>query len=310
MTEAATSAAVLGVRQLNAQWQDWLTNNIVNGVADADLLATMVDSGFDTNFSEASISVIRSMTERVQSTNPSLLQEYRSEPLILPRGPGSTQLSPGEAVNGNRVRVADREVNIVFTLSNPNIAVIEGILSEQECDKLIQFSNGKLRRSEVVDKDSGGHQVSKVRTSEGTHFQLGENAVIERLEKRIESLTDSPVVNGEPLQILHYGLGGEYLPHHDYFDPAEPGSQAHLSQGGQRIATMVIYLNDVSSGGGTAFPDIEMTVRPRKGSAVYFEYFNSSGMVDSRLLHAGLPVAKGEKWIATKWIRQNRYGSQ
>ncbi len=293
-----------GLRHLNAQWQDWLTNNIVSGCLDADMLASMKQSGFDPIFAESAISVIRSMTERVQASNPELLKEYISTPLHFPRG--VNQPAPTET-EGNKLRLVDRDVHIVFRLQNPNVAVIDGLLSDQECDKLIQLSAGKLQRSSVVDRESGGHQISKVRTSEGTHFALGENAVIERIEKRIEALVGSPIENGEPIQILHYGVGGEYLGHHDFFDPKDAGSHVHLRQGGQRIATMVMYLNDVPGGGGTGFPEIELTVHPKKGSAVYFEYCNPQGELDTRLLHAGLPVTKGDKWIATKWIRQSKF---
>ncbi len=299
-----------GVQELNAQWQDWLTSNIVAGCTDADLLATMRDSGFDGVFAKAAISVVKSMTKRVQSSNPELLDGFFIEPLHLPKPLVAASLAAG--INGGNdhglVRLADRECSIVFTLSSPNVAVIDGLLSEKECDQLVSLSRGKVKRSEVIDRDTGGNQVSLVRTSEGTHFELGETAVIQALEKRIAALTGSPVENGEPLQILHYGVGGEYLAHHDYFDPADPGSQPHLARGGQRVATMVIYLNDVPLGGGTGFPEIEMTVRPRKGSCVYFEYCNAQTQLDNRLLHAGLPVVKGDKWIATKWIRQGRYG--
>jgi prolyl 4-hydroxylase len=294
-----------GIQTLNAQWQDWLTSNIVAGCIDADLLATMTDSGFEPVFAKAAISVVRSMTQRVQSSNPELLEGYFIEPLHLPK---PVMKAGGGSNDYGLVRLADRECSIVFTLSSPNVAVIDGILTDKECDQLISLSRSKLKRSEVIDRSSGGNQVSLVRTSEGAHFELGENSVVQLLEKRIEALTGSPVVNGEPLQILHYGVGGEYLAHHDYFDPADPGSKTHLDRGGQRIATMVIYLNDVPLGGGTGFPDIEMTVRPRKGSCVYFEYCNQNNQLDNRLLHAGLPVVKGDKWIATKWIRLNRYG--
>jgi prolyl 4-hydroxylase len=50
-------------------------------------------------------------------------------------------------------------------------------------------------------------------------------------------------------------------------------------------------------------------VRPRRGSGVYFEYFNAAGELDTRLLHAGMPVTRGEKWVATKWLRQSPYHS-
>ncbi len=275
------------------QWQDWLASNIVAGCIDADLEKVMTGNGFSAGFARAAILVVRAMTERVQQQAPETLVAHQADPFRLAKG--------------SVLRAHDRDVKVVFTLSNPNVAVIEGLLSEQECDELVAASAGKLERSLVVDRDSGGHQVSHVRSSEGTHFQRGEIPLVGQLEKRIAALTGFRVEQGEPLQILHYGVGGEYLPHHDYFDPKDPGTPAVTRQGGQRVATLVLYLNSPQEGGGTAFPDLELDVRARKGSAVYFEYMNRLGQLDARCLHAGTPVVSGEKWIATKWIRQSNY---
>jgi prolyl 4-hydroxylase len=65
-----------------------------------------------------------------------------------------------------------------------------------------------------------------------------------------------------------------------------------------------MYLNAPKEGGGTAFPNIGLTVTAKKGSAVYFENVDLNGHVDTQTLHAGLPVLAGEKWIATKWLRE------
>ena len=196
-----------------------------------------------------------------------------------------------------------------LVLANPNVALLENLLSEQECEQLIRMAQGKLRRSEVVDPASGRLEVSGVRSSEGTHFGYAENAVVARIEARVAALTGIPIPHGEPLQLLHYPVGGEYVPHNDYFDPAFEGSAAVLAQGGQRIATIVIYLQEPELGGETWFPELELAVRPRRGGAVYFEYCNARGELDSRCLHAGAPVRRGHKWIATKWLRQRPYAS-
>ncbi len=278
---------------LTAEWQDWLASNLVRGVGDAELLAGMKNNGFDEQYARIAISVVRAMTERVQRTAPALLSEYEADPMRLP--------------NANRVRAADREVTIAFALVNPNVALITNLLSEEECQILIRMAQGKLKRSEVVEPKTGASEVSKARTSEGAHFERGEGAVVQRLEARIEALTGVPVVNGEPLQMLHYTIGGEYKPHHDYFDPKEPGSAVLTKAGGQRLATMIIYLNDVEAGGETIFPELELSVKAVRGCAVYFEYQNQKAELDLRCLHGGAPVARGEKWIVTKWLRQGMY---
>lgn len=278
---------------LSPQWQDWLASNIVRGAADADLLAGMKGGGFDEHYARVAISVVRSMTERVQQTAPALLTDYQADAIRLP--------------NLSRTRAADRELGIAFTLINPNVALVTNLLSDDECQTLIKLSQGKLKRSEVVDRQSGGSQVSGVRTSEGAHFERGENAVVQRVEARIEALTGIPLENGEPLQMLHYTVGGEYKPHHDYFDPADPGTATLTKAGGQRVATLVIFLNDVPAGGETIFPELELAVRPQRGCAVYFEYHNQQNQLDPRCLHGGAPVTRGEKWIVTKWLRQGAY---
>jgi prolyl 4-hydroxylase len=160
----------------------------------------------------------------------------------------------------------------------------------------------------VVDPASGKEMFIAERSSSGTHFRPGENDLIQKIEKRISEATGCPLENGESLQVLNYQIGGEYKPHFDYFAPEDEGSKIHVMRGGQRVSTLVIYLNDVEAGGATIFPEVGLSVIPKKGSAVYFEYCNSLNQLDRLSLHGGAPVLKGEKWIATKWVRQNKYG--
>ena len=275
-------------------WQDWLTASLVRGRDDDALLARMVAAGFESGYARSAITLLRAMTERVREQNPGALDEYVADPIRLP-------------ASGTRLRVADREARVAMVLSNPNVAIVDELLSEQECDKLIQLARGKLRRSEIVDPSTGRLEISGVRRSEGTHFGYGENAIVARLEARVAALTGLPVAHGEPLQLLHYPAGGEYLAHHDFFDPSFDGSAVQLAHGGQRVATVVMYLHEPDEGGDTWFPELELSVRPRRGSAVYFEYCNVRGELDARCLHAGMPVLRGHKWIATKWLRQGPY---
>ena len=172
---------------------------------------------------------------------------------------------------------------------------------------MVAASRRKLQRSTVVNEKTGAYDVHPDRTSSGTHFERAENELVARIERRISELLGVPVENGEPIQILHYTPGAEYRPHWDYFDPAHPGNEKVLAMGGQRVATLVMYLNDVESGGSTVFPDVGIDVLPRKGNAVYFAYTTVDGQLDRRTLHGGSPVVAGEKWIATKWLRERAY---
>lgn len=290
---AAGAAATAGAAApLSAEWQDRLAGGIVRGETDQALLTAMIGDGFAEAYARVAIAVVRSMTARVQAQNPELLEQYLPDPIRIPAAA--------------QCRAADREISVRFTLVNPNLAVLDGVLTDTECEQLIRLANNKVKPSEVIEPDGRRH-ISQVRTSEGTYFAHAENAIVDRLERRLAALIGKPVDHAEPLQILHYLPGGEYLPHHDYFVPKDDAYSEVLSTGGQRVATMIVYLNQVAGGGETVFPELELTVRPRRGSAVYFEYCNGTGDLDSRLLHAGCPVSKGEKWIATKWIRQRTY---
>jgi prolyl 4-hydroxylase len=196
----------------------------------------------------------------------------------------------------------DRHVQVLFSMRNPRVVVFGGLLSELECDELVALSSPRLVRSETVVNSTGGSEVNEARTSRGMFFERGEAPLIRRIEQRIASVLNWPVDHGEGLQILHYGPGAEYKPHHDYFDPAHSGTPSILKRGGQRVGTLVMYLNTPARGGSTIFPDVALEVAPLKGNAVFFSYDRPHPL--TRTLHGGTPVIEGEKWVATKWLRE------
>ncbi len=203
------------------------------------------------------------------------------------------------------IDVGDRRVEVLMAMANPRVVLFGNLLSPEECQAVIEAARTRMARSLTVQAASGGEEVNEDRTSDGMFFQRGENEAVTRLEERIARLVRWPVENGEGLQVLHYRPGAEYKPHYDYFDPAEPGTPRLLRRGGQRVATLVIYLNDPVRGGGTTFPDVPLEIGPRQGNAVFFSYGRAHP--GSRTLHGGAPVIEGEKWIATKWLREREF---
>ncbi|WP_233839847.1 2OG-Fe(II) oxygenase [Dyella sp. 2HG41-7] len=200
------------------------------------------------------------------------------------------------------VVVDGRTVHVGLSVDSPELRVLNDFLSVEECAALIEQSSPRLQRASTVDR-SGKHQVDARRTSEGMFFTIGETPLVRSIEKRIATMLSIPVDHGEGLQVLHYLPGQQYEPHFDWFNPEEPGFPAITAKGGQRIASIVMYLNTPEAGGGTAFPEIGLTVTALRGTAVYFAYDTG----DTASLHAGLPVEKGEKWIATKWLRERPF---
>ena len=279
-------------RPVPAEWREWIAHNLARGCDPHMLVGDMMRSGFDAD--TARIAVLGS-GQIGSKTSPTANTAYVYE-------------TPHLAAS-NVIRLPDRDVRVTLRFERPTIALINGLLSDEECDDLMRLSAGQLIRSTTVDRASGEGKIIEARTSEGTYFLVNSNPFIAGLDRRIAALMNRPVENGEGLQILHYHTGGEYTPHFDYFPPTDPGSHVHLANGGQRMATLIIYLNDVEDGGATVFPELKLTIGPKKGAALYFEYGNSHGQVDPLTLHGGLPVLRGEKWIATKWMRQHRYAA-
>ena len=299
--------------QLPSDLRNWFRDMIGRRTSRDDLLRALLAAGYQKRMAEDAVTA-------AVSAIPAPAPAPEPEPTPVPV-PAVSQSTPPTGVGGdarsfseqlaqmpNAFPTSDREVSMLFALAAPRVILFDGLLAPEECDELIELSRGKLARSSVVNAATGSYDVHPHRTSAGTHFARGENELIRRIEARISELVEIPVERGEPLQILHYQPGGEYKPHFDYFDPAQPGNEAVLQHGGQRVATLVMYLNDVEAGGSTVFPEVGLDVLPRRGHAVYFAYTTEDGQLDKRSLHGGSPVGAGEKWIATKWFRQRDYG--
>lgn len=201
-----------------------------------------------------------------------------------------------------RIDVGDRVVSVLAQSEAPRIVLLGNVLSDEECDALIALARPKMEQARVVDPVTGQLEGHESRTSEGTYFLVEENELVATIDRRLARLIQWPVENGEGLQILHYRPGGEYQPHYDFFDPSVPGATA---TGGNRVATIIVYLQVPEEGGATRFTDIGFEVVPQKGCALFFSYECPSP--ETLTLHAGLPVVSGEKWIATRWVRERAY---
>lgn len=192
----------------------------------------------------------------------------------------------------------------VISINSPKLLVFDDFLNEAECDALVTHSKAKMEDSTVIDPVTGKFVKHPERTSRGTHFEHQSSDVVIAIENRITEVFGFATKQQEAIQILQYSLGGEYKAHFDYFSPADASSQALIAEGGQRLATLIMYLNTPKEGGSTDLPNLGLSVRAKKGSALYFENVTHLGEVDERTLHAGMPVIAGEKWIATKWLRE------
>jgi prolyl 4-hydroxylase len=229
---------------------------------------------------------------------------------LLSSNPATPQLKgptpmPAKSDAGSTLDGGDKWVQVLQGRQDPELVVFANLLSLGECDALIDIARPRLQRSLTVDVKTGGEELNSDRTSEGMFFERTESALVQRIENRIARLLNWPSRNAEGLHVLRYGKGAQYLPHHDFFDPAEPGTSDLLKHGGQRVATLIMYLSEPEEGGATVFPALGLKIIPKRGQAVFFSYPKPDP--DGRTLHGGEPVVRGEKWIATKWLREREF---
>lgn len=190
----------------------------------------------------------------------------------------------------------------------PYVAIVHDLLTHDECLHIIEASKGKLVRSTV---DGPTEQVDQSRTSSQAWLDYVSDDLIRQIGERVSNLVEIPISHAEPMQVVYYKEGEHYAPHHDAYDIASVEGARATRGWGQRYKTALLYLNDVAEGGETYFPQLDITITPKKGSMVIFQ--NVDPEDDSiplySSLHAALPVKSGFKWACNIWFhkRDQRY---
>ena len=128
----------------------------------------------------------------------------------------------------------------------PTIVVVDGVASPEECEAIINHAKDKLERSTVASE--GGHESDGVRTSTGGFFRHSD---FPEICSRVSDIAGFPLDRAEPMNVLRYTNDQEYKPHYDAL------GEEYLENGGQRMLTGLVYLNN-AVGGGTAFPKLNM----------------------------------------------------
>lgn len=185
---------------------------------------------------------------------------------------------------------------------SPLVETIDDVFTPAECALWIELGAPHLTASLGVDSTTGRLERSELRTSSNMVFHpVLEDFALRWLQWRLVALTDATLAQAEHTTLLRYLPGEQYHPHRDYLPPGRLGAP------GQRVNTVFCFLGDVDAGGATDFPLLGVRIAPKLGRAVYFKNLDASGAPDPRTLHAGLPVVRGEKWLATLWTRERRY---
>jgi len=201
---------------------------------------------------------------------------------------------------------------------DPPVLIADNFFTDEECDAYAALRElddpGAVHQLEQS-ATFGGGATAQARTS--TTWFVAYDRVANLLAKASALLGVDDLERFEEPQLVKYAPGQYFNWHYDAVPPTL------LSNGGQRLCTLLVYLNDVPDGGRTSFRDLRaggtgadgkplrLAVAPKKGRAILFCPANAAadGTPDERTLHAGEPTEHGEdKWIAQLWLHEKSYG--
>ncbi|KAJ9175186.1 hypothetical protein P3X46_013765 [Hevea brasiliensis] len=194
----------------------------------------------------------------------------------------------------------------------PRAVYFPNFATPEQCKSIIEMAKSRLKPSTLALRKGETDESTKgTRTSSGTFFSASEEktGVQDFIEWKIARATMIPRSHGEAFNVLRYEIGQKYDSHYDSFNPTEYGPQMS-----QRVVSFLFYLSDVEEGGETMFPFengvqigsgydykkcVGLKVKPRQGDGILFYSLFPNGTIDQ----GSCPVIAGQKWVATKWIR-------
>lgn len=174
----------------------------------------------------------------------------------------------------------------------PRVFEIKNFLSVEEATHILELARGiKLSRSTTRAGSSAADSADdSTRTSQNSWISRQRSVILDSIYRRAADLlqideacfrrrgpyetcltsnSTGPIT--ESLQLVHYRVGQQYTPHHDFTVP-------DLRQGQpSRFATLLLYLNEGMKGGETSFPrwlngktSNVLEVSPEIGKAILF----------------------------------------
>ena len=187
----------------------------------------------------------------------------------------------------------------------PRIWTVRGFATPEICRWLVSRCQGRLTPSQMFDGQRA--RFLATRTCSDFPFTIIDGGVLMVLLRiRISLAVSLPVPHMEPPQIFHYAAGQEIKAHYDSLYDSEHGYGQAGAYRGDRLATLLLYLNDDYEGGELEFPHTGFRHRGRTGDAVFFASLRD-GKRDRLSLHAALPITAGEKYILSQWIHDRPF---
>jgi prolyl 4-hydroxylase len=181
--------------------------------------------------------------------------------------------------------------------------IIKDVLTPEDCKYIIDKATPMFTRSSVV----GVNGIDESRTSQTAWISKNDPVAQKVFEKALEH-TGKTMEECEDLQVVKYEPGTYYREHHDSCCDGSQGCIDFEKDGGQRVATLLVYLNSDFTDGETHFPNLDLKLKADPGSAILFHPLGSEeAKCHPKALHAGLPISSGVKYVCNAWVRENKF---
>lgn len=205
-------------------------------------------------------------------------------------------------------RLLIKPLKVECVHDNPEIYILYQVLTDKENNFIKDLSRPQLQMAKVFHISTGQIMSANYRISksawlfyEDTPVHLQRNLAL--IERRCSDVSGLSIDTAEELQVVNYGMGGQYEFHKDH---GEKGSPLDRHENGNRIATLLFYLSDVEAGGETVFTKAGISLKPRRGDAAFWFNLHRNNTGDWRTEHASCPVKSGSKWVMNKWFHMKR----
>jgi len=96
------------------------------------------------------------------------------------------------------------------------VAYVHEVLMDSEMEMIMDHGKGHMERSKVG--QSVNSTTTEIRTSQNTWLWYESNPWLSKIKQRLEDVTGLSTESAEPLQLVNYGIGGQYEPHFDFMD--------------------------------------------------------------------------------------------
>lgn len=181
--------------------------------------------------------------------------------------------------------------------------VVSNVLTPEECTYLIDKATPMFSRSTVV----GVEGIDSSRTSQTAWIPKSDPVAQKVFTKALEFIGKT-MAECEDLQVVKYEPGTYYREHHDACCDGSQGCIDFEKEGGQRVATLLVYLNSEFTDGETHFPNLDLKLKADPGSAILFRPLGTEeAKCHPKALHAGLPISSGVKYVCNAWVRENKF---